>query len=191
MVIAYHTIFTTYGTWLPNDPRGSYSTAVYNEELRALGAVRYGRQDPQPNINTLRQFWTASRDTTARPPFFIDDSTRPVVARGFTRAVQQLGLTVRACAIMNDHVHLLTLRSKHRIEYVIGRFKAEATRALNLPRTPWTKGAWKVFINDTEILASAAHYVETNPIKAGWRPQHWDFVTPLSSAGDQHAGRFV
>ena len=183
MIIAYHTVFSTYGTWLPNDPRGSYSKAVYDDELRALGAVRYGRQDPQPDRNTLRRFWTASRGTTKRRPFFIDDSTRGIVARGFSRTVEQLGLTVRACAIMNDHVHLLSIRSKHRIEYVAGRFKAEATHALNLAETPWTKGVWKVFIEDTETLASAAHYIEMNPIKAGWGPQHWDFVTPLSSTG--------
>ena len=178
MIIAYHTIFTTYGTWLPNDPRGSYSKAVYDDEIRALGQVRYGRQNPQPSQDTLRRFWTASRGTTDRRPFFIDDSMRRIVASGFDRAVQQLGLTVRACAIMNDHVHLLADKSKHRIEYVVGRFKAEATIALNLPNTPWTKGSWKVFIRDAETIASAAHYIEMNPIKAGWEPQHWDFVTP-------------
>ena len=188
MIIAYHTIFTTYGTWLPNDPRGSYSKAVYDDEIRALGHVRYGRQDPQPDQNTLRRFWTASRGTTDRRPFFIDDSTRRVVARGFARAVQQLGLTVRACAIMNDHVHLLSLRSTHRVEYFVGRFKAEATRALNLPRTPWTRGSWKVFIRDTETIASATLYIEMNPVRAGWEQQHWDFVTPLSSDEGNNAG---
>ena len=187
MIIAYHTIFTTYGAWLPNDPRGSYSATVFDDELKALGQVQYGRQDPQPGRNRLRRFWTASRKTTDRPPFFIDDSTRPVVARGFAQAVQQLGLTVRACAIMNDHVHLLTLRNRHRIEYVAGKFKAEATRALNLPETPWAKGAWKVFINDSETLESAIKYIEMNPIKAGWGPQHWDFVTPLPPASGQNA----
>jgi hypothetical protein len=29
MVIGYHVIFTMYGTWLPNDPRGSYSKRKY------------------------------------------------------------------------------------------------------------------------------------------------------------------
>ena len=182
MIIAYHIILTTYGTWLPNDPRGSYSKAVYDAELRTLGDVRYGRQDPQPEGNRLRRFWTASRDKLARQAFFIDDSTREIIARGFARVVQRLGLTIRACAIMNDHVHLLSLRSKHRIEYVIGQFKSQATHALNLPDTPWTKGAWKVFIEDTETIASAARYIEMNPIKARREPQHWDFVTPLSPA---------
>ena len=90
---------------------------------------------------------------------------------------------------MNDHVHLLSLRSKHRIEYVMGRFQAEATLALNLSKTPWTKGSWKVFIRDAETIPSAAHYIEMNPIRAGWEPQHWDFVTPLSSNEDQNAGK--
>ena len=178
MIIAYHTIFTTYGTWLPNDPRGSYSKAVYDDEIRALGDLRYGRQDPQPDRNTRRRFWNASRGATDRRPFFINDSTRPIVARGFARAAQLLGVTILACAIMNDHVHLLSLRNKLRIEYVTGRFKGEATRALNLTRTPWTKGAWKVFIRDTETIASAVRYIEMNPLGAGWEPQHWDFVTP-------------
>ena len=184
MIIANRTIFTTYGTWFPNDPRGSYSKAIYGEELRALGEMRYGRQDPQPDRNTLRRFWTASCGTTERPPFFIDDSTRGIVAQGFARSVQRLGLTVRACAIMNDHVHVLSMRSKHRIEYVVGRFKAEATRALNFAETPWTKGSWKVFIGDAEVIAAAAHYVEMHPIKAGWGPQHRDFVTPMSDTPD-------
>jgi len=182
MIIAYHIVFTTYGTWLPNDPRGSYSKAVYDAELRALGDVRYGRQAPQPDGNTLRRFWTASRGKLKRQAFFIDDSTRQIIARGFARVVQRLGLTVRACAIMNDHVHLLSLCSKHRIEYVIGQFKSGATHALGLSETPWAKGAWKVFIRDRQTIASAARYIEINPLKAGRKPQHWDFVTPLSPA---------
>ena len=180
MIIAYHAIFTTYGTWLPNDPRGPYSKEIYNEELKLLGEIRYGRQDPQPHHSTLRRFWTAARPSLARAPYFIDDTTRPIIARGFAEAARRLGLTVRACVIMNDHVHVLSMRSKHRIEYVAGRFKAEATHILNLAHTPWTKGSWKVFINDVEALRAAAHYIEMNPIKAGWGEQRWDFVTPLS-----------
>ena len=45
MIIAYHAIFTTYGTWLPNDPRGSYSKEIYNEEL--LAAAAYVEANPK------------------------------------------------------------------------------------------------------------------------------------------------
>ncbi len=37
MALAYHVIFGTYGFWLPNDPRGSWSTFVGSWELYRFG----------------------------------------------------------------------------------------------------------------------------------------------------------
>lgn len=179
VVIAYHAIWTTYGTWLPNDPRGSYSKEIYKAELRALGEIRHGRQDPQPDRRTLRRFWTAAQPRLSRRPYFIDESSRTIVARGFADVVRRLGLTVHACSIMNDHVHVLVMRTKHRIEYLVNQFKGAATRALGLKQTPWTRGCWKVFINDEDVLRAAAEYIERNPITAGMEPQRWKFVIPL------------
>ena len=61
-------------------PDGSFSKAIYNPYLDELGGVRYGRQDPQPDRGTLLSFWRASREKLSRPPYFIDDRTRPIVA---------------------------------------------------------------------------------------------------------------
>ena len=80
MIIAYHAIFTTYGTWLPDDPRGSYSKDVYIKQLQPLGTVKYERQNPQPAKKILRDFWAVAKQNTIRPPFFINDRTRPLVA---------------------------------------------------------------------------------------------------------------
>jgi len=179
MVIAYHAIFTTYGTWLPNDPRGSYSKAVYNEELRALGPIRYGRQMPQPEGEPLRRFWTSARPVLGRPPVFLTHATRPVVAQAFGRQVRRLAIPMVACAIMNDHVHLVVLRAKHRIEYVVNQLKGGATRALGLTQTPWARGSWKVFLDDREALGAAIEYVQANPPAAGLPAQHWDFIRPV------------
>ena len=38
MVLGYHCVFTAYGFWLPNDPRGSWSDFVRKWEL-----VRFGK----------------------------------------------------------------------------------------------------------------------------------------------------
>jgi REP element-mobilizing transposase RayT len=179
MIIAYHAIFTTYGTWLPNDPRGSYSKAIYNAELAELGAIRYGRQSPQPDRQSIHRFRVAVMPRLARPPYHLTNETRLVVADAFAKVVARLCLTVPACAIMNDHVHFLVWRSKHTIEYVVNQLKGAATLALQLDQTPWTKGCWKVFVNDELVLRAAADYVEANPESARLRPQHWDFVTPL------------
>ena len=179
MIIAYHAIFTTYGTWLPNDPRGSYSKEIYNDQLRILGIIRYGRQKPVPAKDQLIRFWTTATPHLNRPSFFIDDNSRSIIATGFRRVVQRLGVTIPACAIMNDHVHVLVLRSKYRIEYIVNQFKGAATQALKIKRTAWTRGCWKVLITDAEALLSAADYIRANPTCAGLSAQSWDFVTPL------------
>ncbi|MHC4630191.1 MAG: transposase [Planctomycetota bacterium] len=180
MVIAYHAIFTTYGTWLPNDPRGSYSKEIYNDQLEALGRIKYGRQNPVPSKDLLMRFWTAATPHLRRPPFFIDDKTRAAIAAGFSSVVQRLGIRMPACAIMNDHVHVLVLRSKYRIEYIVNQLKGTATQALKLKQTPWTRGCWKVFITDTEALRAGVNYIQANPICAGLSAQSWDFITPVS-----------
>lgn len=180
MIIAYHVIFTTYGTWLPNDPRGSFSTEIYNTELSSLGEIKYGRQAPQPHKRVLKTYWATARSQLSRKPFFIDDATRPVVAGGFNEVVRRLSLTVPACAIMNDHVHILVMRSKYKIEYIVGQLKGAATHALKLTRTPWARGCWKVFVDDEETLYAATRYIERNPINGGLTAQRWDFVKPLS-----------
>jgi len=179
MVIAYHAIFTTYGTWLPNDPRGSFSKEIYNEQLRGLDKLRYGRQIPQPPKELLIRFWAAAAPRISRPPFFIDDGSRPIIAAGFSAVVQRLGIQIPACAIMNDHVHILVLRSKYRIEYLVNQLKGAATRLLKLNRTIWTRGCWKVFVTNTEALLAAANYIEANLVSAGLSTQNWDFLTPL------------
>ena len=179
MIIAYHAIFTTYGTWLPNDPRGSYSKEIYNDQLEVLGRINYGRQNPVPAKDRLIKFWTAATPHLSRPPFFIDDNSRQIIATGFRVVVQRLGVKIPACTIMNDPVHVLALRSKYRIEYIVNRFKGAATQALKLKQTPWTRGCWKVFITDTESLLAAVKYIQANPACAGLSTQSWDFITSL------------
>jgi REP element-mobilizing transposase RayT len=179
MILAYHAIFTTYGTWLPNDPRGSYSKEVYQQELRALGPIQYGRQDPQPPIDRLRRFWVAARGKLMFPPYFIDDATRAVVGKAFGDIVEKFDLQVAACSIMNDHVHIVIMRSGYRIEYLVNQLKGAATKELGLTRTPWTKGLWKVFLDEEPAIPAAVEYVAANPVMARMAPQQWGFVKAL------------
>jgi len=183
MVIAYHAIFTTYGTWLPNDPRGSYSKTMYNEELAALSPILYGRQTPPPDAGTFRRFRTAAIPKLVREPYLIGETTRPLIAAAFGHEVRRLQLIVYACAIMNDHVHLVVRRSTYRIEYVVNQLKGRATSALRLTHTPWTRGGHNVFLDDEEAVHAAVEYVLANPKAAGLTDQHWDFVKPLPPRG--------
>ena len=44
MVIAYHLVWTLYGWWLPNDPRGSMSRTIASDVIAELGALHYTRK---------------------------------------------------------------------------------------------------------------------------------------------------
>ena len=179
MIIAYHAIFTTYGIWLPIDPRGSFSKEIYNEQLQLLGSIKYGRQNPQPAHKELLKFRTAAVPRLRRSPILLNEKSLLIVARAFGKVVKRLGLKVPACAIMSNHVHILILRSKYRIEYLVNQLKGAATKDLKLKQTPWARGCWKVFINDNNALLAAIKYIRSNPTSAGLAPQYWDFVTTL------------
>ena len=56
LVIAHHLVWTAYGRWLPNDPRGSGSPTVHTDVLAELGEVHRGRKKVQPPGRELRQF---------------------------------------------------------------------------------------------------------------------------------------
>ena len=141
--------------------------------------IKYGRQNPVLAKNLLIRFWTAATPRLTQPPFFIDDNIRPIIATVFKQVVQRLDIKIPACAIMNDHVHVLILRSKYRIEYLVNQLKGSATRALRLKQTPWARACWKVFITDIEALLAAANYIQANSTCAGMPNQSWDFITPL------------
>lgn len=48
VVIAYHLIWTAYGWWLPNDPRGSTSRRIAADPIAQLGQLHFGRKKVQP-----------------------------------------------------------------------------------------------------------------------------------------------
>ncbi|QDU53933.1 hypothetical protein Pan181_01120 [Aeoliella mucimassa] len=43
MIHGYHVVLATYGFWLPNDPRGSWSNMVWNWELIRFGKPSRGQ----------------------------------------------------------------------------------------------------------------------------------------------------
>lgn len=195
MVKAYHIIFTAYGFWLPNDPRGSWSDFVRSWEL-----LKFGRAT---KVTTRRSLARDAHDRRRRleaktalryPPVIFNGQQGREIARGFRAAITQGGYLIHACAIMPDHVHLVAGRDGRRAESIAAHFKRAASRQLRTAgvhpfqdqATPrgelppcWARGEWKVFLNDDEGIIRAIQYVERNPTNDGLRPQNWSFVTPF------------
>jgi hypothetical protein len=194
MVIAYHIIFGAYGFWLPNDPRGSWSTEVWANHLQPFGDAT--------KVNTRQSLAAHPHDQSLRlgakqhlqyPAVQFTPRQTRVIGDAFHQAAADLGLDVYACSIMPDHVHLVTGRYRNNVEYVAGFLKRAATRRLNEQEvhplqgcrqangrtpSPWVVGGWFVYLNSPPEVRSRIQYVEGNPAKAGLPPQSWPFVRP-------------
>ena len=185
MVAGYHLIWTVYGYWLPNDPRGSTSTEIRVEPIRPLGDIHYGRKPVQPWFAEIRAFHEQARDILKHPVLTFDDDEIALVGKTIGEAVAERGTICHACAVMPDHAHLLIRRQGDRAEDMIQLFQ-ETTRAALIgagkraaTHPVWTAGAgWKGFLNTQRDFLREIEYIGRNPLKIGRPEQDWDFVVP-------------
>jgi REP element-mobilizing transposase RayT len=186
-VIAYHLIWTNYGTWLANDPRGSGSHAVYTPELAELGAVHYGRKQIQPQRREVRAFYAEAEELLSFSVIRFDEHQRSAIGESFAEVARKFNYTCYACAIMPDHVHLVIRKHRDAADQMIGNFQGMSRRwFLKRELAPeehpvWTKGGWKVFLNTPDEVRMRIRYVERNPEKEGLSEQAWPFVVSYNN----------
>jgi REP element-mobilizing transposase RayT len=196
-VLGYHAIFSAYGFWLPNDPRGLWSTFVGAWEVfRAGGKATTTTESRSLAHDPHDRAWRlAAKQALNRPAVAFTGVQARAVGRGFGEYAARSGLRVWACAILPDHVHLVTGPFRLPVEQVVVQLKAAATRRLveeglhpfahlaapgARPPKCWARGEWKVFVFDANHLRAAIQYVENNPVKDGKPRQRWPFVTPYA-----------
>ena len=194
MILGLHFIFSAYGFWLPNDPRGSWSKVVREYEIARFG--------PATKTNTTRSVAAIAHDHSKRlaakkalryPPVRFTGLQAKAVADGFAIACNEGDYRGLAFAILPDHAHLLIERHPRHADQIASHLKAKATKALNEaglnPMTrfkspngrvpsPWSRGYWCPFVDSERQMRVVVKYIEDNPIKAGLKPQRWSFVKP-------------
>ncbi|MEI7836420.1 MAG: transposase [Planctomycetota bacterium] len=191
MILAFHSIFSTYGFWLPNDPRGSWSEFIRRWEL-----LRFG---PPTTTDVRRSVAWAEHDVSARlaakkalrhPPVAFTGRQALAVGQGFAQACQEAAFVIHACSILPEHVHLVVARHERRIEQVVAHLKSRATKHLTAEglhpfdeepqedgtlATPWGRNGWNVYLNTPTEIRRAIRYVRENPGKEGKPEQRWSF----------------
>lgn len=130
LVIAHHLIFTVYGRWLPNDPRGSSSREVRNSILEDLGELHFGRKDIQPDGRVIREFYREAGKRLEHEALGLTAADRAIVADSFAAAMVRETFTCWACAIMGDHVHLVMRKHKDLGEEMIALLQDESASKL-------------------------------------------------------------
>ncbi|MSQ96573.1 MAG: hypothetical protein EXR98_18765 [Gemmataceae bacterium] len=183
MIAGYHLIWTIYGAWLPNDPRGSSSIEIRSDILRDLGEIHYGRKKVQPNGAVLRRFMQQAKPRLKHDVLqFYDDEIR-MVAESFAATIKARRYTCYGCAIMPDHVHLLIRKHRDKAEEMIGFLQDDSWQRLQAIKTRpgdhpvWGGPGWKVYLDACADMERTVRYILNNRIKAGMPAQRWDFVT--------------
>jgi len=185
MVIAHHLMWTAYGYWLPNDPRGSMSHEIRNERIQQLGAAHYGRKPIQPSSAELREFRAYTQSILKHQLLALGDKDVQVLACGFADVIKTRNYTYYACAIMPDHVHLLIRKHRDRGETMIEQFQKATRDALidadahrrSVDHPVWGGPGWNVFHRTPQQVETTIEYIRKNPVKIGRPVQHWTFVT--------------
>jgi hypothetical protein len=152
MVIAHHLIWTAYGWWLPNDPRGSSSSLIRNDVLTELGAIHHGRKRIQPCSGKIKQFYDRASPILEHALLNFDASEFHAIAQGLDCALEQHKYTCYACAIMPDHVHMLIRKHRDYAEQMIANLQRESHIAVreaglrSMEHPVWGGHGWKFFL---------------------------------------------
>ena len=182
LVIAHHLVWTAYGHWLPNDPRGSGSHGVHVAALASLGDVHHGRRLQQPPRKVVDEFYEHADELLKHPRMRFQINEFELIADAFRKVVINENYTCWACAIMPDHVHLLIRKHKHTSEQMVEILQAESRkRILEFDRFDtnhpvWTNGSWRDFVDHPNRVRGLIRYIEQNPIKENLPVQKWAFV---------------
>lgn len=99
LVIGYHLVWTAYGWWLPNDPRGSMSHRVQSDLLAESGDLHYGRKRFQPARAELKRLFSSARTRLDHEAREFDADEVAVIAESFATVIERKKLTCYACAI--------------------------------------------------------------------------------------------
>ena len=153
MVLGYHFIFSAYGFWLPNDPRGSWSDTIRVYELLQFG--------PATKINATESVAHAPHDRALRLKAKQALRYDPVHFTGIQARAIARGLKAKATMRLNaEGLHPL----------------ADHPRADGTLPSSWARNYWCPFIDSVEYLTQAISYVENNPVRCGLKAQAWNCV---------------
>jgi REP element-mobilizing transposase RayT len=156
--------WTTYGTWLPGDHRGSV-TAIRQHSKPATR--RHENTPGTPYVGPLPGIARAAASQMTAPPVRLSDQQARAVLDQLQVTATHRGWFLNAAAVMANHVHLVVTCDGDPDPAVLLRdFKCYASRALNSQwtkpphRTWWTDHGSKRKLPDEPACRAAIHYVQ-------------------------------
>ena len=184
MVFGYHLIWTAYGTWLPNDPRGSMSRTIRSDVIAELGALHYGRKRVQPAGWVIREFYSRAASVLQFDLLEFGPEETRTIGESLGGTIRRKGYTSYACAVLPDHEHVLIRKHRDQAPAMVAAMQADSKAgvlemARRDPDHPvWGGPGWAVFLDHPDDFRRTVRYIEANPVKMRMAAQRWAFVTP-------------
>ena len=183
MIHGYHLVLPHYGFWLPNDPRGSWSTFVGSWELARFGTTT--RHLEQRTVSQLTEEETQQRKLLQQslkyPPVQLTGEQALCVADGFKEKAGLSAYEIWACAeqIANMLKGAATRRLRSKSQHPLSRHVANGAR----PPAMWARRQWIACLDSDTAIENAIAYVDDNPIKEGKPRQEWSWLSPYRGLG--------
>jgi len=150
--VGYLITFTTYGTWLHGDDRGSV-----DREHNLYGS---------PFVTSNRAIHRKESNTLKNQPLRLSDNHRKQVLRAIIEVCRFRRWHAHAVHVRSNHVHIV-VSGDEKPEKMMVDFKAYATRALrkhtdeqSTIKKYWTRHGSTRYLWTKESIASAIEYVK-------------------------------
>ncbi len=184
---------TTYGNWLPGDPRGFVSTLhapLGGKVIHNTPRTEYDRDNSR-----LREY---SRNSLKVPPILLNLDQAKALHCQFHETATYRNWKVFAAAIMAAHFHLVVgVPGDPDPEKILGDFKAYGSRILNLnwqmpeSETWWTESGSKRKLVGESAVQAGIEYVrnQENPLVV-WIAGE-DPAPDLACGGEEKTGGLI
>ena len=128
----FHVIATTYGAWLPGDPRG-FRTRHHRDHVD-------GDYKSPPPAGIYEGLHRKSAELLRHDPAVLSVAQRELVGIALRTRLDELGALLIAISVSGQHVHMLLKVSPKLVRKLVGIAKMHAW--FELRKTGWKKKLW-------------------------------------------------
>ncbi|MEX1096182.1 MAG: hypothetical protein WED34_09040 [Planctomycetales bacterium] len=157
---AFFVTWTTYGTWLPGDPRSHASNVISDDRRYVSQERRFATPYTVGDERTLQRARQLQKDATAR----LDADLALVAAHAIIDACRERGWRISRGALIANHVHCVVMDcpadgpSVRRV--LKGVSQAKLCDHAGINRRWWTRGGSNRPKHGGQAVAAANDYVE-------------------------------
>ena len=160
---AMFTTWTSYGTWLPGDPRGHVSNTLGTDGAFAPKRNHRGTPYSQGDPRTLAAAQQIQKHDAVR----LNTAQAFATAEALIKAARERNWFIIRAAIMSNHIHTLTTRCPDDGPAVRRIFKgitsAELSNKAGNPGRWWTHGGSDRYLHDQTSIDAVERYIREQP----------------------------